>query len=324
MLRDQIKEKEFYSLPYNLSYSGLKMFNYDPVSWYTHYILNQGKKRDKTSVSKVGGALLHCLLLDEEHFKDQFVIVNDASISGKPKLILDQLYENHFAKHLYLSAYQDEILELMTEHDYFSKMKDPELRFQKINTPKNSEYFELLAAETTKHIISEKEYLDAKNFITENYAELEELLKLNEEGFNETHLSMPLFEADSDKAGINLHGVLDRHIVYKDKILCYDFKTSDSTLNDFIYNKIKKNSLHLQAAIYTRLLSHHYKIPIENIEYSWIVKNKNNVLDEVRVSWETMQNYLQNLDDSIEIFKRSYDSCSFKRHLLSNNTYYTI
>jgi hypothetical protein len=73
-------EDKFYSQPFSFSYSGLSKLLYSPGLFYNHYILQE--REEKLDQHLVEGKVIHCLILDNGSFNNQFIVCLGSKISG--------------------------------------------------------------------------------------------------------------------------------------------------------------------------------------------------------------------------------------------------
>ena len=84
-------EREFYSKPFNLSYSGLNKLLYSPKMFYNHYILKQ--REDRTDAHLVDGKVIHCLLLNDGSFDEEFILMPTTLPTGNSRTVIDKVFE---------------------------------------------------------------------------------------------------------------------------------------------------------------------------------------------------------------------------------------
>ena len=116
----------FYRKKFYFSYSGINKLLFSPVMFYNHYVLNQ--REDSTDAHLVAGRVLHCLLLEEENFDKQFVVLPGKIPTDSQKKIIDNIFKYHLTlgnNSLNLSDYSQEILtQLLTVNLYQSLKTD--------------------------------------------------------------------------------------------------------------------------------------------------------------------------------------------------------
>ena len=76
--------KEFYNKRFYFSYSGINKLLFSPRMFYKHYVLNQ--KEDSVEPHLVKGRIIHCLLLNEQDFDKEFVMIPGKLPLGNNKL----------------------------------------------------------------------------------------------------------------------------------------------------------------------------------------------------------------------------------------------
>ena len=91
----QVQEliNEFYSKEFYLSYSGLNKLLYSPSLFYKHYILQQ--REDKLESYLIDGKVIHCLLLDDGSFDQQFILTPGTLPTGNTRSVVDKIFEIH-------------------------------------------------------------------------------------------------------------------------------------------------------------------------------------------------------------------------------------
>ena len=295
-------EKEFYSKPFNLSYSGLNKLLYSPKMFYNHYILKQ--REDRTDAHLVDGKVIHCLLLNDGSFDEEFILMPTTLPTGNSRTVIDKVFE-------YYSTYVPEtnadgttavlspdladhsvkILEILQSINLHQSLTDDkkapfkkgdDKRLEKIITEETISYFEflktkgdrtLIDSETLQRCNESVDYLKADSKVCELLGLYKTEME-NIEMVNETLLS-------SDTAGyekIGLKGVIDSFQINYDKKVIYvnDLKTTGKTITDFP-ETIKFYNYNIQASIYLRLIKELYKdiiTPEWSVAFNFIVIDK--------------------------------------------------
>lgn len=295
-------EKEFYSKPFNLSYSGLNKLLYSPKMFYNHYILKQ--REDRTDIHLVGGKVIHCLLLNDGSFDEEFILMPTTLPTGNSRTVIDKVFE-------YYSTYVPEtnadgttavlspdladhsvkILEILQSINLHQSLTDDkkapfkkgdDKRLEKIITEETISYFEflktkgdrtLIDSETLQRCNESVDYLKADSKVCELLGLYKTEME-NIEMVNEKLLS-------SDTAGyekIGLKGVIDSFQINYDKKVIYvnDLKTTGKTITDFP-ETIKFYNYNIQASIYLRLIKELYKDIITSewsVAFNFIVIDK--------------------------------------------------
>ena len=295
-------EREFYSKPFNLSYSGLNKLLYSPKMFYNHYILKQ--REDRTDMHLVDGKVIHCLLLNDGSFDEEFILMPTTLPTGNSRTVIDKVFEYYstyvpetnadgttavlspdLADH---SAKILEILQSINLHQSLTNdkkapfKKGDEKRLEKIITEETISYFEflktrgnrtLIDSETLQRCNESVDYLKADSKVCELLGLYKTEME-NIEMVNETLLS-------SDTAGyekIGLKGVIDSFQINYDKKVIYvnDLKTTGKTITDFP-ETIKFYNYNIQASIYLRLIKELYKDIITSewsVVFNFIVIDK--------------------------------------------------
>ena len=83
----------FYKKKFYFSYSGLNKLLFSPGLFYNHYILNN--REDSTDTHLIAGRVLHCLLLEEDRYDDQFITMPGKFPTDSQKKIIDTIFKQH-------------------------------------------------------------------------------------------------------------------------------------------------------------------------------------------------------------------------------------
>lgn len=295
-------EREFYSKPFNLSYSGLNKLLYSPKMFYNHYILKQ--REDRTDMHLVDGKVIHCLLLNDGSFDEEFILMPTTLPTGNSRTVIDKVFE-YYSTYVPetnadgttavlspdLADHSAKILEILQSINLHQSLTDDkkapfkkgdEKRLEKIITEETISYFEflktrgnrtLIDSETLQRCNESVDYLKADSKVCELLGLYKTEME-NIEMVNETLLS-------SDTAGyekIGLKGVIDSFQINYDKKVIYvnDLKTTGKTITDFP-ETIKFYNYNIQASIYLRLIKELYKDIITSewsVVFNFIVIDK--------------------------------------------------
>ena len=134
--------KEFYSKPFYLSYSGLNKLLYSPALFYKHYILQQ--REEKLDSYLIDGKVIHCLLLDNGSFDEQFILMPSTLPTDNTRKLVDRIYDQVKEAPGLLENYTVEILEYLKEIKLHQSLKTDQQRLDKILTDDAKSYFEFL------------------------------------------------------------------------------------------------------------------------------------------------------------------------------------
>lgn len=310
-------EQEFYSKPFNISYSGLNKLLYSPKMFYNHYILKQ--REDRIDTHLIDGKVIHCLLLNDGSFEENFVLLPSTLPTGNSRLVVDRVYSQVTEDISSLADYNTTILEILKEINLHQSLKTDDQRLSKIITEETISYFEFLKSKGNRDLIDSETLQRCNEAVTLLKADTKvcELLGLyrsemeNIDMFNEIELS-------SDKVGIDnigLKGVADSIQINHDKKIIYinDLKTTGKTITDFP-ETVQFYNYNIQAAIYTRLVKEVYKhiiTPEWKIIFNFIVIDKYNQVYCFEVSKVTQLVWDDNLKTKLEEINWHYKNNNY-------------
>jgi len=281
-------EKEFYEKPFILSYSSLNKLLFSPKMYYNHYVLNQ--REDRIDSHLIDGKVIHCLMLNNHEFENNFVLLPSNLPTGNSRIVIDKVHsilksmDPQPATEFTLANLGAEILEILKEINLHQSLKTDDQRLSKIITEETISYFEFLKSKGNRDLIDSETLQRCNEAVTLLRADKKvcQLLGLyntemeNIDMFNEIALS-------SDNAGIGnigLKGIADSIQINNDKKIIYinDLKTTGKTITDFP-ETIQFYNYNVQAAIYTRLVKDVYKHIITSdwkVIFNFIVIDKYN------------------------------------------------
>lgn len=261
--------------------------------WYKHYVLQQ--REEKVESYLIDGKVIHTLLLDDGSFDKNFILLPSTLPTGNSRLVIDKLFAK--AQEGTLTDKSSTIIEILKEINLHQALKTDEQRIAKIITDETTSYFEFLKQKNNRDII-DSETLQRCNEavdILRNDSRTGDLLGLyksemeNIEMFNEIELSI---DKDITQLSFGLKGIADSIQVNHDKKCIYinDLKTTGKTISDF-EETIKFYNYNLQAAVYHRLVRHHYKSILKDdwvLHFNFIVIDKYNQVYCFEVSKSTL------------------------------------
>ena len=300
-------EAEFYSKPFNLSYSGLNKLLFSPKLFYKHYILQQ--REEKLDSYLIDGKVIHNLLLDDGSFDKSFILLPSTLPTGNSRLVIDRIYNLVKEGPGLLSNYNTEILTILKEINLHQSLKTDEQRIAKIITEETISYFEFLKVKGNKDLI-DSETLQRCNEavdVLKNNSKATELLGTYRSEMENTKIHNELeLSLDSSVAlrSFGLKGIVDNIKVDFDNKIVYinDLKTTGKTISDF-EETVQYYNYNLQAAIYHRLVKEKLKDSINadwKIVFHFVVVDKYNQVYCFEVSTGTMQNWQSELDLKLE------------------------
>ncbi|HOK59903.1 MAG TPA: PD-(D/E)XK nuclease family protein, partial [Candidatus Dojkabacteria bacterium] len=299
-------EKEFYSKPLYLSYSGLNKIVFSPKLYYKHYILQQ--REEKLDSYLIDGKVIHNLLLDDGSFEKNFILLPSTLPTGNSRLVIDKIFEKHkehvlssFGTIGTLDDFGKDILEILKQINLHQSLKTDAQRFAKIITEENISYFEFLKLKGSKDLI-DSETLQRCNEavdVLKNDSKVTDLLGTyrsemeNTKIYNELELSL---ESSVLGRAFGLKGIIDNIKVDYDNKTVYinDLKTTGKTISDF-KETIEYYNYNLQAAIYHKLVKNMLKDIMNadwNIVFNFIVVDKYTQVYPFEVSKVTMAIWL--------------------------------
>lgn len=276
--------EEFYSQPFFFSYSSLKLLLWCPQAFKEKYI-------DKKSVEKiekhlVNGKLIHCLLLDDSAFRNNFILSPTTVPTGNTKLVVDRVFR-HFTE---LSASDDirgqlqefdgAILDILLDMDLHQNLKTDVQRVAKIITDDTVAYFNFLKDKGNKTIV-DVETLTYCRSIVDSIKENNEILELM--GLDSASQFDSDITVDNEKElritlatfNFGIKGILDNIVIDKTNniIRINDLKCTSKPLTEFT-DSVEFYSYWLQAVIYHSLIIVHYRDLISSgykVEFRFIV-----------------------------------------------------
>lgn len=298
-------EREFYSKPFSISYSGLNKLLYSPKMFYSHYILKQ--REDRTDMHLIDGKVIHCLLLNDGSFDENFILLPSTLPTGNSRLVVDKVYSQNAEDTSSLADYKTTILEILKEINLHQSLKTDDQRLSKIITEETISYFEFLKSKGSRDLIDSETLKRCNEAVELLRADKKvcELLGLyrtemeNIDMFNEIELSSNVVGIEK----IGLKGIADSIQINHDKKVIYinDLKTTGKTITDFPETVLFYN-YNMQAAIYHRLVKEVYKHIITSdwsIIFNFIVIDKYNQVYCFEVSPETLQIWDDQLGDKL-------------------------
>lgn len=297
-------EQEFYSKPFNISYSGLNKLLYSPKMFYNHYILKQ--REDRTDSHLIDGKVIHGLLLNDGSFEENFILLPSTLPTGNSRIVVDKVY-SQVEDPSTLADYGTQILDTLKEINLHQSLKTDDQRLSKIITEETISYFEFLKSKGNRDLIDSETLQRCNEAVTLLKADTKvcELLGLyrsemeNIDMFNEIELSSDAVGIDN----IGLKGVADSIQINHDKKIIYinDLKTTGKTITDFP-ETVKFYNYSIQAAIYTRLVKEVYKhiiTPEWTVVFNFIVIDKYNQVYCFKVSDTTLEIWDFELSDRL-------------------------
>jgi hypothetical protein len=309
-------EEEFYSKPFNFSYSGMNRLLFSPKLFYSHYVLQQ--KEEKLDSYLLEGKVIHCLLLDSDNFERQFVVSPVSLPSDNPKLVVDRVFkyaQESNSLDQELRSFDNIILDILKEINLHQSLKTDEQRVEKMITDQTVSYFDFLKQKGSKDVIDTEMYnrcLESVQILRQN-PEIVKVLGLYGETGATVYSEHPI-QIDLPSYPFGLKGIIDNIVVNEnDKtIVINDLKTTGKTVAEFA-ETVEYYNYWLQAAIYKKLVSVKFAIDSSwKVEFNFIVIDKYKQTYVFPVSDETMNRwYLTGLSNALLKAKYHYDKREF-------------
>lgn len=316
---------KFYKDKFYFSYSGLNKLLYSPTLFYTHYILRE--REDSVDPHLVGGRVLHCLLFEPDKYDENFISLNGKLPTDSQRKIIDNIFRNYLNienNYLLLEDYSQDILTELLHANLYQSLKDTKdgtgdkKRLNKILTEENKEYFKFLINSQGKTIVDQPTLDSSKERveILKNNSDVRALLQLDKTE-EDTHIEVynELFhKMDHEKLPFGLHGVLDNVVVDSDSktIFINDLKTTGKSIGDFA-DAVEYYKYWIQGAIYFILAGNKFLKDLPNpdtwnIQVTFIVIDKYNLVYPFQVSEETMSVWNKDFLEIINIATWHYDN----------------
>jgi hypothetical protein len=314
---------KFYSKPFYLSYSGLNKLLFSPSLFYRHYVLQE--REDKVESYLIDGKVIHCLLLDDGSFDEQFILMPATLPTGNTRTVVDRVYAQHHAPALakgieragILDIYKQEIVDILKEIKLHQSLKTDDQRVNKIINDETKSYWEFLKIRGDKTLIDSETLARCNEAVTalrENSKVCTLLGLLVNEMQNVNIYNETLLFVETNKA-FGLKGVVDNVVVDHDgkRIFVNDLKTTGKTISDF-KETIEFYNYWAQAAIYERLIRYRFNdilTPDWKIVFSFIVVDKYNQVYDFQVSSETMLQWQLKLETKLNEAEWHYNNRNY-------------
>ena len=277
-----------------------------PNTFYKHYVL--GEREDKLDSHLIEGRALHCLLLEEEKFNDQFVVSLSSLPGDNARKVIDKVYAlscQEGCESLPLSAHEVIILDILREINLHQSLKTDQQRVDKMLTAENMNYYEFLKSKGSKTVIDQETYDKLKGYV-EIIRSNESVTSLLQLGSPNSHSEVPL-EADT-KYSFGLKGIIDNYVYDPETkvVTINDFKTTGKTISEF-RETVEYYKYWMQAAIYHKLIEANLK-GVKEIRFNFIVIDKYQQVFAFPVSSVSLHSWIWNLEESLKKAEYHYSS----------------
>ena len=311
---DAIKEKEdaFYSKKFYYSYSGLNKLLWNPQSFYLTYVL--GIREERLDAHLVQGKLIHLLLLEPEKFKQEFMLTPSSIPTGNLREVIYRVF-NHYTDlsnngdpRTQLEEFEDAILDVMKDINYFQNLKTDRQRLDKVITAETLSYWEFLKTKGNKTLVDPQTFKLCSTTvdIMKTNQDICKLLGLNVSEFDDIHVFNE-FELSMDlpNTSYGIKGIIDNIVVNHDTQTIYinDIKTSSKDLKSFP-ESIEYYSYWLQAIIYVIMVSKLYQTNLRNgytLKFHFIVVDRYQQTYAFPVSENTLSSWLTRYEEVMKI-----------------------
>lgn len=306
----EIMEGEFYSKPFEFSYSSLNKLLWNPAVFYQLYVL--GNKEERLDSHLVNGKIIHGLLLEPEKFKENFMVSPSNLPTGSTRTVVDRVFAHHqeLAKNgderKLLSEFSNAILDVLKDINLHQSLKTDQQRLDKILTTESENYWHFLRAKGGKTLLDQETYDFCHNAVEliKTDSNICKLIGCNPSEFdnievlNELKLSCKV----NDKV-FGLKGIIDNLVIDHDKKIVYinDVKTTSKELKDFP-ETVDFYNYWLQAAIYVSLVITNYPGLIDqgyDVRFNFVVIDKNYLVYPFEVKESTLHTWLDKLQECL-------------------------
>ena len=325
IMQESIKlmENDFYSKPFEFSYSSLNKLMWSPQAFYQLYVL--ANKEERTESYLVNGKIIHALLLEEDKFNDQFVISPTNLPTGSTRTVVDRVFYHHVElsnsgdQRTEFNEFSDAVLDVLKDINLHQSLKTDQQRIDKMYTAEAESYWNFLKTKGNKTLIDQETYDFCKTGV--------DLIKMNKDicsliGCNvtefdnkEVYNEIPMNCQVVDKS-FGLKGIIDNLIIDHDKKIIYinDIKTTSKDLKDFP-ESIEFYNYWMQAAIYTTMVAVKYMSLIDHddyqIKFHFVVIDKLYQVYAFPVRNETMTVWFNKLTDVLDKAEWHYFNKNF-------------
>ena len=308
----------FYKKKFYFSYSGINKLLFSPVMFYNHYVLNQ--REDSTDTHLVAGRVLHCLLLEEDNFDKQFLILPGKLPTESQKKIIDNIFKYHLTlgnNSLNLSDYSQEILTQLLTVNLYQALKTDQQRIDKILTQENIDYFEFIKSSLDKTVVDEPTLASCRISVEILRAnqDIRSLMQLDKDEDDKTiEVFNELFiKAEPNKQTFGFHGMLDNIVIDHNTktIFINDLKTLGKSIQDFP-DSVEYYRYWIQAVVYMHMVKEKYNLEGYEYHITFIVIDKYNQVYPYQVSSDTLVKWNEMFNDVVTKVKWHYENKQYE------------
>ena len=325
MMEESIKtmEGDFYSKPFNFSYSSLNKLMWNPQAFYQMYVL--GNREEKTESYLVNGKIVHALLLEADKFNDQFVISPASLPTGSTRTVIDRVFSHatelqaNGDQRTEFTEYSDAVLDVLKDINLHQSLKTDQQRIDKMYTPEAMNYWDFLKTKGDKTLIDQETYDFCKTGVDliKTNKQICDLIGCNitdfsnKEVFNEIPVSVQM----NDKP-FGLKGIIDNLVIDHDKRIIYvnDIKTTSKDLKDFP-ESIEFYNYWLQSAIYCTMIGIKFINLIDKgyeFKFHFVVIDRAYQVYPFPVSDNTLNNWFTKMTEVLQKAHWHYENKSYE------------
>jgi len=307
----EIMEKDFYSKPFNFSYSSLNKLLWNPQAFYQMYVL--GNREEKTESYLVNGKIIHALLLEADKFNDQFIVSPANLPTGNTRTVIDRVFSHATELHANgdqrteLTEFSDAVLDVLKDINLHQALKTDQQRIDKMYTAEAMNYWEFLKSKGNKTLIDQETYDFCKTGVDliKMNKQVCDLLGCNTNDFSNKEIFNELpIECNINSKSFGLKGIVDNLVIDHDKRIIFinDIKTTSKDLKDF-HESIDFYNYWMQAAIYSTIIAIKFINLIDSgyqLKFHFVVIDKVYQVYPFPVSDNTMNTWFGKLTDVLE------------------------
>jgi hypothetical protein len=307
---NNLLEAEYFAKDIKLSYSSLNKLMNAPSIFYKEYILKD--REDSIAKYLLEGILIHYLVLDGLDFDSKFILMPDSLPSENSVSIIKDVYKIYQEEDnagATLDDYGPAVLQILTDKNLHSRIKDDTKRIAKVVDQNGRDYFEFLKKQNGRTIIDSKllDKCTKRAEIIKGNDKIREVLGLDliHDGtkigvYNEIELDGP---CDATIV-FGLKGIIDNLVVdvVNQVVTINDFKTTSRMLEKFP-ESVENYRYWLQACIYMKLVHHFLSdVPINKwtFKFNFIVFDRYDQLYTFPVSSSTLSEWNKRTDEVLK------------------------
>ena len=327
--------EEFYSKKLYFSYSALKLLLWSPSLYKKKYIDKQ--QEDKTSANLMEGKVIHCLMLNNHEFENQFVVSPTSLPTGNSKYLVERVF-NHYLElskegdtRTQLIEFQGAILDIMLDMNYHQSLTDDkkagedgtvktgdQKRIEKAVTPEAVSYFEYLKSKGTRDVIDQDMYnrcTEAAEILL-NSPNIRMLMGVDDYDDSLDVINEKEFRTDLSAYPFGLKGIIDNLVIdKKNKVVrVNDLKTTGKSITDFT-DTVEFFQYWLQATTYCILVYRNYRelFDLEGyiLEFRFIVIDNTQQVYAFPVSQSTLSQWTVRTEELLKDADFHYSNKSF-------------